>query len=477
MTAKPNAQMPALPRELNLRDLVLFNLAALIGLTWVTTAAKAGPSAITLWLLAALLFFVPQGLAVVELSSHFPDEGGIYAWTKREFGTGHGFLCGWCYWINNVLFYPSVLFSIAALAAYAIDPAGDLSERWTFVLPFTLVMLWVAAIFNAVGMGRGKWLQNCGGASTYVCGALLVAFGLYGVFTSEPANAFTLEALRPSFSDISALNFWATIAFAFAGLELSSTMGSEIKEPRRNLPLSIYIAAPLAAGVYILGTGAVLWYLPAGELEVIPAPFQAIGVGASRLSASLWWLAPAAAALAAFGRLGGLGAWLTGPARVAFTVGLDRYFPAAFGRVHTRWRTPHVAIFTQATIATLFVFFAVLGRGTTVERAFLVLIDMSLLIYFIPYVYLFLCFVRHLARTPAEQVNVPGGRVAGMLLGACGLLTTLFAMAVAVIPPPDTPAPKMFVLKVGGGSLLIVLASGLVYWRAKRAQHAQYRER
>ena len=153
---------------------------------------------------------------------------------------------------------------------------------------------------------------------------------------------------------------------------------------------------------------------------------------------------------------------------MALVVGLDRYFPAAFGRVHPRWHTPHVAIFVQAAIATLFVFFAQLGKGTTVERAFLVLIDMSLLIYFVPYVYLFLCFVRHLRRTPPARVNVPGGRALGTALGACGLLTTLFAMAVALIPPPDTPAPAVFVLKVGGGSLLIVLAAGLIYRRAGR---------
>lgn len=464
-------QPPRLARALSLRDLVLFNLAAVIGFTWIATSARAGPSAVTLWLLAALLFFVPQGLAVVELSSHFPDEGGVYAWTKREFGEAHGFLCGWCYWICNVLFYPSILFSVATLAAYALRGGqGDVGDEWSFVLPFTLVALWGAAALNAVGLGTGKWLQNCGGASTYLCGALLVAFGIYGVFTREPANPFTLDALRPSFSDLSSLNFWATIAFAYAGLELASTMAGEIKEPRRNLPLSIYVAAPLAAAFYVLGAVSVLWYLPAAGLEIIPAPFQAIQAGAAQLGPSLWWLAPAAAALAAFGRMGGLGAWLTGPARVALVVGLDRYFPAAFGRVHPRWRTPHVAIFVQAGLATLFVLFAVVGRGTTVERAFLTLIDMSLLIYFVPYVYLFLCFVRHLRRTAPAQTNVPGGRRLGMALGLCGLLTTLFAMAVAVVPPPDTPSPALFVLKVGGGSLLIVMVSGLIYWRARRRE-------
>src|SRR5216684_1235225 len=100
---------PQLERALTLRDLVLFNLVAVIGIGWVATSAKAGPSSLTLWLLAAILFFIPQGLAVIQLSASYPAEGGIYAWTKKEFGEGHGFLCGWCYWINNMLFYPTLL--------------------------------------------------------------------------------------------------------------------------------------------------------------------------------------------------------------------------------------------------------------------------------------------------------------------------------------------------------------------------------
>lgn len=462
---------PQLPRALGLRDLVLFNLAAVIGLTWMGTAARAGASGLTLWLLATVFFFVPQGLAVIELSSEYPEEGGIYAWTKREFGEGHGFLCGWCYWINNVLFYPSVLFSIAAVAAYAVDRGErGLGENWLYILPFTIVVLWLAALVNVVGAGTGKWLQNVGGASTYVVGAILIAFGVYGALTAEPANAFTAESFKPSFADLSSLNFWATIAFAYAGLELSSTMGSEVENPRRNLPLSIYIAAPLAALVYILGTGSLLWYLPNEGLNIIAAPFQAIEGGAARLGgASLWWLASVCAVLAAVGRLGGLGAWLAGSARVAFVVGLDRYFPAAFARVHPRWRTPYVAILVQATLATLFVLFAVVGRGTTVEKAFLILIDMSLLLYFIPYVYLFLCFVRHLRRARGgARVSVPGGRIAGIVLGTCGLLTTLFAMAVALVPPPGTSDPLVFELKVAGGTCLLLFVSLFIYRAAKR---------
>ena len=117
-TPAPETARPALPRELTLRDMVLFNIVAVVSLRWFATAAAAGPSSISLWVLAALFFFIPQGLAVSDLAARYPEEGGIYAWTKRAFGEGHGFLCGWCYWVNNILYYPNLLMSTAVVGTY-----------------------------------------------------------------------------------------------------------------------------------------------------------------------------------------------------------------------------------------------------------------------------------------------------------------------------------------------------------------------
>src|SRR3954454_10075859 len=121
-----------LPRTLGMRDLVVFNLVAVVGLRWLATAGKAGPSALVLWLLAAVFFFVPQGLVVTELSSRFPEEGGVYQWTKRALGEKHGYVCGWCYWINNVLYYPNLLISTAVIGTYVINKGtSTLSSDWT----------------------------------------------------------------------------------------------------------------------------------------------------------------------------------------------------------------------------------------------------------------------------------------------------------------------------------------------------------
>jgi amino acid transporter len=461
----------SLHRALGLRDLVLFNLVAVLGLRWLATAAKSGPSAIALWLLAALFFFVPQGLVVTELSSRYPEEGGIYQWTKRALGERHGYVCGWCYWINNVLYYPSLLISAAVIATYAIGKGGGpLASDWTYVLPATLLCLWAAAGLNIVGVGTGKWLQNAGGVGTYLTGLIMVALALAYVATGRPsANPITPSTVVPDLGSLSGLNLWASIAFAYAGLELSSTMGGEIRDPRRTLPRAVLVSAPLIAAAYVLGTWALLRMVPADDVNIVSGLLQSISAGASALSPALWWVAPVAAVAYTLGNVGGVGAWLTAPARVAFAIGLDRYFPDAFGRVHPRWKTPYVAILVQAALATAFLLVSVLGKGTTVEKAYLIILDTQLLIYFIPYVYLFISFLRlRRERAPADAVRVPGGRIGAGAVGVSGLVMTLLAMGIAMVPPDGETNPLAFEAKVVGGALAFVGLGGVVYWRGRR---------
>ncbi|HEY8257916.1 MAG TPA: APC family permease [Gemmatimonadales bacterium] len=465
-TAEP--EHPTLPRELTLRDMVLFNVVAVMSLRWFATAAAAGPSSISLWILAALFFFVPQGLAVSDLSARFPEEGGIYRWTQRAFGEGHGFMCGWCYWVNNILYYPNLLMSTAVVGTYAIGRGETgLADQWTYVLPATLIALWLAVWVNIVGLKTGRWLQNIGAIGTYIPGLLLVGLGFYAFMTKPSATPLNAGTLLPDLGDLSELNLWASIAFAFAGLELCAVMGAEVRDPRRTLPRSIYISAPLIAFVYIAGTAAVLWLIPTKEINIVSGFLQATAIGARDIGWGLAWLAPAAAALYVVGNIGGVGAWLTGPARVAFVIGLDRYFPPAFGRIHPRWKTPYVVILTQAVLATVFLFLSVLGKGTTVEKAYLVILDTMLLVYFIPYIYLFLCYLTvRLKEAPAA--GVVGSRLTAMIVGGCGLALTVFAMVIATVPPSGTTDPGLFRLKVIGGAGFFVVLGGLIYWRGRR---------
>jgi amino acid transporter len=466
--AEPLIHAPELPRAMGLRDLVLFNVVTVLSLRWLATAAAAGPSSISLWVLAALFFFIPQGLAVSDLSARYPDEGGIYAWTKRTFGEGHGFLCGWCYWVNNILYYPNLLMSTAVVGTYVVGQGGTgLADNWHYVLPATLVALWLAVLLNIVGMRTGRWLQNVGALGTYLPGVILIGLGAYAFFTRAPATPMPLESLVPDLASRTRLNLWASIAFAFAGLELCAVLGGEVRDPRRTLPRSILISAPFIAFLYLAGTISVLWLVPAGQVNIVSGFLQALAAGARDVGLGAGWLAAFAAALYVVGNIGGVGAWLTGPARVAFVIGLDRYFPPAFGRVHPKWQTPYVAILTQAVLATLFLFLSVLGKGTTVEKAYLVILDTMLLVYFIPYLYLYACFLVARMRETGPVASVLGGRAAALLNGVCGFAFTLFAMGIAMVPP-EAHAAGLFLLTVGGGAGLCVAIGGFIYWRGRR---------
>jgi glutamate:GABA antiporter len=466
-----NDTSQSLKRGLTLRDLVLFHVVAVLGLRWLATSAKAGPGALVLWALAALFFFVPQGLAVLELSSRFPQEGGVYLWTKRAFGEGHGFLCGWCYWINNVLYYPNLLISTAAIALFVVGQGeGPLAGDRTYVITASMVALWVAVGLNVVGIGTGKWLQNLGAIGTYLPGIALILLGAVAAAAHHPsATPITASTVIPNLRDLSTLNLWASIAFAFAGLELLSAMGDEVRDPARTLPRSIYIAGPLIALAYIAGTAALQWLVPPRDVNIVSGFLQGIQTGVRQVAPGLWWLPAVAAAAFTVGNVGGVGAWLAAPARVAFVIGLDRYFPPAFGKVHPRWRTPYVAIIVQAVLASVLLGISQIGKGTTVERAYLVLLDTQLLVYFVPYLYLFAAFIVHRARAVEEPpVRVPGGMGIAGLVGISGFLVTAFAMIVAMIPPADDPDPLLFRLKVIGGAATFLLLGGVIYWRAPR---------
>ncbi len=246
VTSEGVAPHVELPRVLTLRDLILFNIVAILSLRWTATAAAAGPSSLTLWVLAALFFFIPQGVAVSDLSARFPEEGGIYFWTKRTFGDGHAFMCGWCYWVNNILYYPNLLMSTAVIGTFVVGRSETgLMDNWTYILLATLTSLWLAVLLNIVGLKTGRWLQNLGALGVYVPGALLVGFGLHAMLTRASATPLTMESITPNLRNMSQLNLWASIAFAFAGVELCAVMGDEIQDPRRTIRRSIYIAAPI----------------------------------------------------------------------------------------------------------------------------------------------------------------------------------------------------------------------------------------
>ena len=468
--ADPKSQ---LRKTMGFWDVLLFNIATVVGPRWIAAAGHNGTSSISLWVIAAVFFFVPGALVINELPSRFPEEGGLYVWAKEAFGDFHGFVAGWTYLIYTVFYFPGLLLASASMAAYILGPNGSaLAQDRAFQLWISIGLLLVAVGLNIVGLNIGKWLQNAGGVGTFLPLAILVALGALLAFRHGSVTHFTTRNMLPAWN-WDTVNFWSQIAFAFTGLELVSAMSEEVRDPRRTLPRAVYGAGALIAFIYIAGTFAVLALLPAASIDPQSGVFSAITIGSVALK--IGFLGILAAVLVTVGNAGGVGSTVAGIARVPFVVGIDRYLPAAFGKIHPRWKTPWVSILVQGSVSGAILLISQINDTT--RGAYQFLIDAAIILYFIPFLYMFAAVIK-LARRPDRSSNphailVPGGMSGVWISGGLGFLVVLIGIVVSVIPPGDSSSKLGFDLKLGIGTLASILLGLVLYWRGARSKQIE----
>jgi amino acid transporter len=452
-------------RVLGFRDLVLFYVVTGISLRWIATAAAAGPSSIVIWIGAWLCFYAPLALCVLELSSRYPSEGGLYVWSKRAFGDFSGFMSGWTYWTSNLPYFPAVLYFAASNILFMRQSAWEhLSNNATFYIVFSLLTLSAATLLNIVGLDIGKWLHNVGALAMWIPVGIVIVMGLIAWHRYGSATQFTLHSMKPS-THLNDIIFWSVLTFAFGGSETASFMGEEIKNPRRSIPFALLFGGVTVAFCYIVGTAAILLALPSGEVSSMQGLVQAISRTASRVGFP--GVLPVAAFLIALSNIGAASAYLAAVARLPFVAGIDRFLPPAFGALHPRWKTPWVALLTQFVLGVVFIF---LGQaGTSVKGAYDVLVSMGVIVYFIPYLYLFAAMIK-LQREPAgpDVIRVPGGRTVAKLVAALGFITTTLTIVLSLIPQPDEPNKLLALLKIVGGTGALVLVGVGIYVAGKR---------
>ena len=460
-----DAEDPHRPKKaMGFRDLLLFYVVTGISLRWIATAASAGPSSIVIWIGAWLCFYTPLALSVLELSSRYPNEGGLYVWSKRAFGPFAGFISAWTYWTSNLPYFPAILYFAASNALFIRAGAwGHLSNNTTFYVVFMLVGLATVTFLNVIGLDVGKWLHNVGALAMWIPVLIVIGMGMIAWFRYGSATAFTPRAFVPK-THLNDMIFWSVLIFAFGGCETASFMGEEIKNARRVIPWALFIAGATIAFCYIIGTFSVLLALPSSEVNALQGLMQAISKSADRLG---WQrVIPFAAFLIALSNLGAAGAYLAAVARLPFVAGIDRFLPPVFGALHSRWRTPWVALVVQAVLGAVFVF---LGQaGTSVKGAYDVLVSMGVITYFIPYLYLFAAMFK-LQSEPAspEVIRVPGGKPVARLVAIVGFITTSLTIAISVLPAADEPNKPLAVLKVVGSCGLLVLIGVAIFYRPK----------
>ena len=460
-----------LKRVLGRWDLIALFVVAVFNLNVVPSIAANGGVTVWLWLVSLLLFFWPQGIAVIELAHRFPGEGGVYLWAKEVFGDFHGFLSGWCYWTNNMMYVPTVMLYFVGVSVFVLGPSHQsLAENKVFTVAASFVLLALLVVLNIVGLGVGKWINNLGGIGTMIAAITLVGLGVIVYFhfgTTITAADFRIPA-NPRF----VLNSFGVICFGLVGLELASVMGDEIQDPDRTLPGAVAWGGVLSGLLYIAATLTLLIAVSKNDISVLQGIVQAVSHMADRVGVA-WIVAPFALMLSL--SIAGIGsAWLAGSARIPFVAGLDSYLPAWLGKVHPRYATPYPALIVHAVISMALVALNSIGAG--VQETFQKLLSLAVVLQLVPFLYMFAALLK-LALDPAARKGHYSNRVL-ILAGASGLVTTILGIALAFFPAQQiTSLPLYELWMFGGTAFFIGLAAFFfyVYGRRKAPQEAASR--
>lgn len=449
---------PTFIKALGLWDVVAMNIVAVVGLRWIARSARLGAPSVTLWVLACLTFFVPLALTLTELAKRYPEQGGIYVWVRRAFGAVHGFICGWCLWVNNLFYFPSLLlFAAANLPLVFGADAAAFAENRAYSVGFVLVVLWALIGVNILGLTQGKRLHNLSSYATWLPAALLIVFGAVAFAMFGSATSFAASQLWPRQDALGTLALWSAMCFAFSGFEITSYVGQEVRDAERTIPRGILIAGAIVTVIYIAGSTSVLVALPPEALAERSGISDAVDLVSARLG--LAGFGALTGLLLSVGAVGGTSSWIAGAARVPFAAGVDHVLPRSFARLHPVYRTPHVSLVIQGVAATAIfvvsVFLTVTGGETTIQEAYDVLVNLTILIYFVPYMYLFPAFV---------QLTRP--RRAHVFAAVVGFLATAVSVGLVFVPPVGTENVWNYEANLIGQAVIIMAVGAVLFWRA-----------
>ena len=462
-----NTNQPQLKKALGLRDLILLNIALVVGLSSLTQTAQFGWSSFPLLILAMICYLIPSGMMIVDLNARVPGEGGFYLWTKKAFGEWHGFVAAWCYWLSNIVWFPAILLTIVLSSLYIFGQDYlHLKENFWVAGIISLVVLWFTIILNIFGLRFGKWIQNVGAISLWVLFTLLFVVSIYYVFNFGSAQPFSPSSLIPDFSDYGILPFFAAITFSFGGLELSSVMSGEIKNPDRNILKSIIISGIVIVLLYCIGTFSLLVVIPQGELGIVDGIAQTFFV----MNEKTGWpfLGVVGAILVTISTLGLFASWSTGTARLPFVIGIDKYLPSALGKIHPKYGTPYISLLVQGVLITALLLIAI--SGTKVQEAYSFLYDMSVLLYFIPFLYMFGALLVHNLKNTGGKSGVRLFQKYPALVwivAVLGLAVVMFSVVLAMIPSEVIENKSMFFIKISGTTVTLI-GIGLLFYYLKR---------
>lgn len=449
------------PRVLSVFTLAMINVAAIGSVKNWPVTAEYGFSSIFYFVLAAIIFFLPISLVAAELATGWPKSGGVFIWVKEAFGHRTGFLAIWLLWIENAIWYPTILSFIAATIAYIFDPS--LSNQTFYTLAVILVAFWAATLANLLGMKISSWISTLGVVfGTFIPGGLIIILGVVWYFTGRPLEiSMTWDSLIPNMGSIEQLVFFTGVLLSLCGMEMSAIHARDVRHPQKDYPKAILLSAVLIIGMSILGVLAIASVIPQKQISLVAGSMQAFSyfVNAYHLN----WVTPYIAILIAAGAFGSLSTWVIGPTKGLLAAARSGDLPPSLREVNKNG-VPTRLLIIQAIFVTflssIFVFMP------TVSSAFWILSAIVAQLYLVMYILLFAAAIKLRYKRPKTEraYKIPGGKLGIWIVSGVGIISSAFAMIIGFFPPSqiETGSTVFYVLFLILGVIIACCAPAVI---------------
>ena len=452
-------------RKLTASMIALMNVCAICNIKNFHVLAEYGLSVVAFLILSALFFFVPVALVSAELASAWPDRG-VYTWVKTAFGPKWGFLAIWFEWIENVIYYPTILSFIVTTLAYMVDPA--LASNKIYVVTTLLITFWTMTFVNFFGMQVSGWISSLSALfGTILPIVLIIGLGGWWLFTGHPSQiTFSWGALVPDLSSLNQLVLLSGVLLGLAGMEMTAVHAKEVEDPRRGYPRGIFFSSVLILLFSILGSLSVAVLIPREQIQLESGGVEAFRYLFSELGMS--WALPIVAGVTDFGALGMMSTWIIGPSRGLLATAQDGELPRWFHKTN-RYNMPVSILLTQAFIVTalslIFLFMP------SVSSSYWVFLALSAMLYMLMYLLMFAAALRLRKTHPhADRVyRVPGGKWGIWVVSAMGMLGSGFGFFIGFFPPAQINTGELFTFEaiLVGGTVFFTVLPFWIYWCRK----------
>jgi len=452
---------------LTIFSLTMITVGSVDSIRNLPATALFGSQLIAFFILGALFFLIPTALVSAELASGWPKQGGVYIWVKEAFGKKVGFFAIWLQWIENVIWYPTILSFVAGTIGYLIDPM--LANNPHFLWVVIVSSFWSATLVNLRGMHSSAWFSNvCAISGLLLPMALIIALGAVWILSDNPVQiTFDLKAIVPHWSDQSMWVSLTAIMMSFCGIEIATVHANDVKNPQHAFPQALTYSVIIILSTLMLGSLAIAVVLPKHDINLVAGIMQAFHAFFAQYH--LLWLMPLVAVMLVLGGLGGVSNWIIAPTKGLLVASHDGNLPLIFQRVN-KHEAPMMMLIAQAVIVTLlsslFLFMP------SVNGSYWLLTALAAQLYMLMYGVMFLAAIKLRLRFPNHRgpFRIPGGLMGLVLVSGIGLVGVLTTLVVSFIPPSGINVGSVFSYEstLVGGLIAMCLPPFVSAWWVSR---------